>query len=565
MQTPESSAKPQQGAEPQSQPVNVSQMMVKTLADNGIKRMYAITGDSLNSVNNAVREDGRINWIHVRHEETGAFAAGAEAQLTGEIVACAGSSGPGHVHLVNGLYDCQRSYAPVIAIASTCNTVQFGTQFFQETNPIKLFDDCAGQTLMAETPVQASRMLHESLQYAVANSEVAVYTLPGDVAAAPASDNAPDNPGLQYAPHRSVPQQADVQAVADILNSATKITLYCGTGVRFAHDEMVQLSNLLLAPVASTLKGKMFVLYDCPNAVGVGGAVGTQAGWDSVHDCDVLVMLGNDFPYDYMMPKDKTVIQVDIRPTHIGRRVPVTKGICADTKEFLTMLLPLIHQHTDRTFLDAMLADCKASVADHMARAAEKGTVGSIGPEFVAATLDKIAPDNALFTVDTGLNCIWAGRYLTPTRDREMIGSFNHGSMANAMPQSIGLQLAYPDRPVVALCGDGGVTMLMGDLLTIVTYKLPVKLIVFDNSTLGYVQCEMIWDKLPIWQVSLQNPDLGKLASDMGFLGITVTDPDKLEDALRQAFAHPGPALVSVTTQTRDMPQPTHMFHTFAN
>lgn len=533
--------------------MNVSQMLVKTLADSGIKRLYAITGDSLNAVNNAVREDGRINWIHVRHEETGAFAAGAEAQLTGELSACAGSSGPGHVHLVNGLYDCQRSYAPVIAIASTCATNQFGTQYFQETDPIKLFADCCGQNLIAQTPVQAQRMLHESLQYALANNEVAVYGLPGDVAAAPASTKA-DSPAATLSENSAVPMEADVKEVADMLNGATRICLYCGTGVRYAHDEMVQLSNLLNAPVVSTLKGKMFVLYDCPNAVGVGGAVGTQAGWDAVHMCDMLVMLGNDFPYNYFIPKGKTVIQVDIRPTHIGRRVEVQKGVCADLKPFLTMLLPMIKQHTDRTFLDAMLEDCKTSMAAHMARADKKGTSGSIAPEYVTAVLDKVAPDNALFTVDTGLNCVWAGQYLTPTRDREMIGSFNHGSMANAMPQAMGLQLAYPDRPVVALCGDGGVTMLMGDLLTIVTYKLPVKLVVYDNSTLGYVQMEMEQEHIPAWQVSLQNPDLGKIASDMGFLGITVTEPDDVESALRQAFAHPGPALINIKTDTRDMP-----------
>lgn len=547
-----------------SNPKNVSDLLVSTLADCGIKRMYAITGDSLNAVNNAVRADGRIDWIHVRHEETGAFAAGAEAQLSGSPACCAGSSGPGHVHLVNGLYDCQRSYAPVLAIASTCSTTQFGTQYFQETDTDKLFADCSGSNLLAADAMQMQRMLHESLQYALDKSEVAVLGLPGNVAAAPVASNVPSTAAPQLSHQALKPSQDDVQAVADILNGASAITLYCGTGVRYAHDEMVKLSELLNAPVASTLKGKMFTIYDCPNQVGCAGAVGTQAGWDAVHQCDVLVMLGNDFPFDYMMPKDKTVVQVDLRPEHIGRRVPVTKGVNADMKEFLTMLLPLIKQKTDRTFLDRMLADFKKSTADIDARAAQAGVKGNIAPEFVAKTLDALAADNALFTIDTGLNCVWAGHYLTPTRDRQMIGSFNHGSMANAMPQALGLQLAYPDRQVVALCGDGGLTMLMGDLMTIVTYKLPVKLIVFNNRTLGYVQMEMEADDIPIWQTDLDNPDLGKIATDMGFYGQTVTDPAEVHDAIARALAHPGPALVDITTQHRDMPELPDMTFTFA-
>ena len=544
-------------------PKNVAEMLVSTLADAGIKRMYAITGDSLNSVNAAVHADGRINWIHVRHEESGAFAAGAEAQLTGEPACCAGSSGPGHVHLVNGLYDCQRSYAPVVAIASTCATTQFGMQYFQETDPDKLFADCSGQNLMADTPMQAQRMLHATMQYAIGENEVAVLGLPGDVASADVPQNCPTLPSPELTPKTVVPDEADVKEAADILNKASKITLYCGTGVRDAHDLMVQLSEKLNAPVVSTLKGKMFVLYDCPNGIGCAGAVGTQAGWDAVHNCDVLVMLGNDFPFDYMLPKNKTMVQVDIRPTHIGRRMPVTKGVVADMKSFLTMILPMIEQKTDRSYLDSMLAEFKTATESIDKRAADHGVVGNIGPEYVATVIDRLAADDALFTVDTGLNCIWAGHYLTPKTKRRMIGSFNHGSMANAMPQAMGLQLAYPDRQVIGLCGDGGVTMLMGDLLTIATYKLPVKLIVFDNRSLGYVQMEMIGDGLPVWQTDLDNPDLGKIASDMGYLGITVTDPKDVESAIAQALAHNGPALVSITTQHRDMPQLPDMNFTF--
>lgn len=532
---------------------NVSQQIVDTLAATGVKRMYAITGDSLNAVNSAVRENGKIEWIHVRHEETGAFAAGAEAQLTGEIACCAGSSGPGHVHLVNGLYDANRSYAPVIAIASTCPTNEFGTQYFQETNTDKLFADCSGSNMIANTPAQAQRMLHESLQAAIEKDTVAVYGLPGDVAAATAVETA--SPAAPDTSKQALkPFEADVQQVADLLNGADKVTLYCGTGVRYAHDEMVQLSNLLNAPVASTLKGKMFVLYDCPNAAGCSGAVGIKSGWNAVHNCDVLVMLGNDFPFDYFLPQGKTVVQVDLRPEHIGRRIAVTKGVCADMKEFLTMLLPLIKQKTDRTFLDSILADKKEAEQRLAQKADSTPVIDQISPEFVTETVDRLAAQDAVFTIDTGMNCLWAGKYLTPTKGRDMIGSFNHGSMANAMPQALGVQLAYPGRQVVALCGDGGITMLMGDLLTIVRYKLPVKMIVYDNRSLGFVQMEMEDDKIPVWQTNLDNPDLGKLASDMGMLGITVDKKSDVEAAIKKAFEYDGPALVSILTTHNDTP-----------
>lgn len=532
---------------------NVSQQMVDALAQAGVKRMYAITGDSLNAVNAAVRENGDIQWVHVRHEETGAFAAGAEAQLTGEIACCAGSSGPGHVHLVNGLYDCRRSYAPVVAIASTCATNEFGTQFFQETDTDKLFADCSDSNLIANTAAQAPKMMHESLQTAVGTETVSVLGLPGDVAAANAVEGSVPADYITST-EALKPSTDDVAQVADILNKASKITLYCGTGVRYAHDAMVKLSSLLNAPVASTLKGKMFVLYDCPNAAGCSGAVGIKSGWDAVHDCDVLVMLGNDFPFDYFLPQGKTVVQVDKRAANIGRRVAVTKGVCADMGEFLEMLIPQIKQKTDRTFLDTILATKKEAEAHLAAIANSAETPDEIRPEFVTSVVDRLADQDCIFTIDTGMNCLWAGKYLTPTRGRDMIGSFNHGSMANAMPQAIGAQMAYPNRQVIAMCGDGGLTMLMGDMLTIVTYKLPIKLVVYDNRSLGFVQMEMEEDKIPVWQTDLQNPDLGKLATDMGMLGITVTDATKVEDALRQAFQHPGPALVSILTTHNDNP-----------
>lgn len=532
---------------------DVSAQVVESLVQAGVKRVFAITGDSLNAVNSAVRENGKLDWISVRHEETGAFAAGAEAQLTGELACCAGSSGPGHVHLVNGLYDCRRSYAPVVAIASTCASNEFGTQFFQETNTTRLFDDCSDYNVVASTAAQVPRMFHEAFQVSKGRNTVSVVALPGDVASATAVSS-PSPADLNVSDSELSVSDADLKAVADIFNSNSRITLYCGTGVRYAHEQMVELSRRLNAPVVSTLKGKMFVLYDCENALGCNGAVGNEAGWGAVHDCDVLVMLGNDFPFDYFLPAGKVVVQVDRRAENIGRRLKVTKGVCADMGNFLDALLPLIEQKVDRSFLDA----CMVTKGKAEARLAGRAVIGvktdEISPEYVTSVVDRLAADDAVFTVDTGMNCLWAGKYLTATKGRDMIGSFNHGSMANAMPQAIGAQLAFPGRQVVALCGDGGLTMLMGDLLTIVRYKLPVKLIVYNNRSLGFVQMEMEDDKIPVWQTDLDNPDLGKLASDMGYLGITVTDANEVEGAVKRALAYDGPALVNIMTVHNDMP-----------
>lgn len=530
---------------------NVANQLVDTLAQAGVKHIYAITGDSLNEINSAVRVNGEIEWIHVRHEETGAFAAGAEAQLTGGLSCCAGSSGPGHVHLVNGLYDCNRSYAPVVALATTCASSQFGTQYFQETNTESLFADCSIYNDLATTPTEAQRMLHQAMESSVEQGGVGVVALPGDISALPEVPLTSTLKPLVSAPSLS-PDAEQVREAAEMLNASKKICLYCGSGIRNAHDEVMELAKVLSAPVVSTLKGKDCVLYDCPNGVGNGGGAGLESARRAVMECDVLVMIGNDFPYTNFLPKATSsvkVIQVDCRGDHLGRRIRVDLGICADSREFARALLPLLSEHPDQDFLNEMLKCYKASTQAVEKQVANQGTKDEISPLYLLSVIDRLADDDAIFTIDTGMNISWSARRLTPTGKRRFLGSFNHGSMANAMPQAMGAALACKGRQVIGLCGDGGISMLLGDLATIAQYKLPVKLFVFDNRMLGFVEMEMVMDKIPVWQTNMVNPDFGRVATDMGFLGITVHDPSEVEAAVAKALTYPGPALVSVMTK----------------
>lgn len=530
-----------------STPPTVASQTVDSLARAGVKTLYAVTGDSLNPVNDAVRLDGRIQWIHVRHEESGAFAAGAEAQLGRRLACCAGSSGPGHVHLVNGLYDCQRSYAPVVALASTCATGQWGTQYFQETNTTRLFDDCSDYNVVATTPHQVPRMLHQAMQTALGQGTVAVMALPGDIAAQPAQD-IPE--ALLPSPSRPLPEPTaeEVSQAAALLNTSRRIAMYCGAGVRDCHDDMERVSAILQAPVVSTLKGMTDVLYSCPNAIGVGGGVGMPSARDSINTADVILWLGCDYPFTHWLPQGKTVIQVDLRPSHLGRRIRPTLGITADCGLFLKALVPLLQPHNDDTFIKERLAALEAD-RQQAAKEAAPGAVNEIAPQFVAQTLSDLADDDAVFTVDTGMNVIWTAHYIRPTRGRDVIGSFNHGSMANAMPQAIGAALACPGRQVISLSGDGGISMLLGDLATIAQYKLPVKIIVFNNRDLGFVHEEMDRAGIPDWQTSMYNPDFATLASSLGMHAAKVTDPSAVRQALQEALGCDGPALVDIYTR----------------
>jgi len=533
---------------------SVSDQLVEMLVNAGIKRIYAVTGDSLNEVNDAVRREGSIQWIHVRHEEAGAYAAGAEAQLNG-IACCAGSSGPGHVHLINGLYDAHRSGASVIAIASTVPSFEFGTDYFQETNTIKLFDDCSYYNQIATTPKQLPRMLQSAIQTALHRKGVAVIGLPGDLTKMDAAEI--ETSTQNYNPVALIrPTDDDLQKLAGLIDQHKKITIFCGIGAAGAHDEVVELSQKIHATVGYSFRAKMEIQYDNPNEIGMTGLLGLPAAFHSMHESDLLILLGTDFPYTPFMPTDCKIVQVDIKPERIGRRAKVDVGLCGSVKDTVTALLPLIKQKTDDSFLKAQLK-IYAGVKDKMQTYVDdNGEKDLIHPEFVASTLDKLAADDTIFTVDTGMSCVWGSRYINATGKRKMLGSFNHGSMANAMPQAIGAALACPGRQVIALCGDGGLSMLLGDLATISQYKLPVKIIVFNNRSLGMVKLEMEVAGLPDWQTDMHNPDFAMVAQAMGIKGITVNEPGDVKQALREALSYKGAALVNIMTDPNALAMP---------
>ena len=533
---------------------NVAEQLVEMLIEVGVKRIYAVTGDSLNYFNDAVRKSGKIKWIHVRNEEVGAFAAAAEAELDG-IACCAGSCGPGHVHLINGLYEAQRSHVPVIAIASTINTNQFGMDYFQETNTIKLFEDCSVYNQIATTAEQVPRMFQTALQHAIHKKGVAVFGLPGDVAQLPAVES---ETAMQIFRSNPVirPSDAELTALADCLNTHQKVTIYCGIGAAEAHDEVVELASILQAPVGYSFRGKMSIQYANPYEIGMTGLLGQPSAYHSMHESDVVLLLGTDFPYQNFMPDKNKIIQIDESPERLGRRAKLTMGFCGDIKDTLTALIPLINEKEDSSFLKAQL-DFYEKVKKHQQTYIEdQGSENKIQPEFVADTIDKLSAQDAIYTVDTGMCCVWGARFIHATGKRTMLGSFNHGTMANAMPMAIGAALAHPERQVIALCGDGGLSMLLGDLATIKQYNLPIKLIVFNNRALGMVKLEMEVDGLPDSETDMVNPDFALVAQAMGFPGITVSKPEEVEQAISNALQTSGPVLLNIMTNPNALAMP---------
>ena len=536
---------------------NVSDQLVETLVSAGIKRIYAVTGDSLNHVNEAIQRNGKIKWIHVRNEETAAFAAGAEAQLTG-LACCAGSSGPGHVHLINGLYDAHRSSASVLAIASTIPTKEFGTGYFQETNIFKLFDDCSCYNQMATTTEQFPRMLQAALQHAVHKKGVAVLGLPGDITNLPAVAAETTTTIFRNKPAIR-PSDDEILELADLLNSHHKITIYCGLGAADAHDEIIQLASVLKSPVAYSYKAKMAIQYDNPYEVGLTGLLGIPSAYQSMHECELLLLLGTDFPYTPFMPVHNKIVQIDLKPESLGRRAKLDLGLCGDVKETLAVLLTLLREKEDRTFLDRQLKFYKEVKKNLLCYVNDRGEPNAIHPEYVASVINELADKDAIFTVDTGMCCVWAARYIEGTGERKMLGSFNHGSMANAMPQAIGAALACPDKQVIAFCGDGGLSMMMGDLMTIVQYNLPIKIVLFNNRSLGMVKLEMEVAGIPDVETDMLNPDFDKLAEAMGMFGVTINNPVEVETTLQKVLQKDGPALITIQTDPNALAMPPKM------
>ncbi|MEV5376577.1 pyruvate dehydrogenase [Streptomyces nondiastaticus] len=526
----------------------VAEQFVGILARAGVRRLYGVVGDSLNPVVDAVRRSPAIDWVQVRHEEAAAFAAGAEAQLTGKLAACAGSCGPGNLHLINGLYDAHRSMAPVLALASHIPGGEIGTGFFQETHPDQLFRECSHYCELISSPRQMPRVLRTGIQHAIGRGGVSVVVLPGDVAGEPAPGRASEH-SLVTARPSVRPGDAEIDAFARMVDEADKVTLFCGSGTAGAHEEVMRFAERVKAPVGHALRGKEWIQYDNPYDVGMSGLLGYGAAYEATHECDLLILLGTDFPYNAFLPDDVKTVQVDVRPEHLGRRAALDLAVWGDVRETLRCLTPRVRVKNSRKFLDKMLAkhaDALEGVVKAYTRKVEKHT--PIHPEYVASVLDEEADDDAVFTVDTGMNNVWAARYLTPNGRRRVIGSFTHGSMANALPQAIGAQFLDRGRQVVSMSGDGGFAMLMGDFLTLVQYGLPVKVVLFDNSSLGMVELEMMVGGLPAYGTTNRNPDFAAIATAAGAYGVRVEKPKHVRGALRDAFRHKGPALVDVVT-----------------
>lgn len=525
----------------------VATEIVNQLAEAGIKRIYAITGDSLNAITDTIVKDGRIKFIHMRHEESGAFAASAESQLTGKIAAVAGSSGPGHIHLINGLYDAQRSDAPVVAIASTCPASMYGTGYFQETNPILLFSNCSVYNQMAERPDQVPGMLHLAMQNAISKGGVGVIGLPQDIITEEISTYSSTILPF-YTDLKPQPSIGEVSRAAEIIDKATKVAIFVGYGAKEAVDLVRDLSTKLKAPVITTYKSHMEMSRDMPNYIGHLAHLGMWSAEEAVMNADVNLILGTNFPFPGFFESESTNIQVDIRGDRLGKKVKLEMGICSDVKVFLEKLLPLVKEKLDDSFLQLSLSNYEKTKERLNVPVKNPGKDGKIRPEYMAFLLDKYLAEDGIVCVDTGMNNLWTSHYLTPKKSRRMIGSFMHGSMANALPMAIGAKLSCPEREVVALCGDGGLEMLMGELLTVVQYNLPVKIIIADNRTLGFVKWEMEAANYKPNETDLVNPDLGKVANAIGIHAEAVTSPEKLEEAMKRLMEFEGPALLSVMT-----------------
>ncbi|WP_221195423.1 ubiquinone-dependent pyruvate dehydrogenase [Luteibacter sp. Sphag1AF] len=535
----------------------MADLMAETLQEAGVKRIYGIVGDSLNAFTESLRQRQQIEWVHVRHEEVAAFAAGGEAQLTGELAVCAGSCGPGNLHLINGLFDCHRTRVPVLAIAAHIPSAEIGNGYFQETHPTELFRECSVYCEMVSDPAQMPQVLDSAIRAAVGQKGVAVIVIPGDVAMkkSPVKKPTPRAGLIPPVPH-VIPAEAELDALANLLNAGKRVTLLCGRGCAGAHKELMAVAEALKSPIVHALGGKEHVEHDNPYDVGMTGLIGFSSGYHAMEDCDTLLMLGTDFPYRQFYPEDAAIAQVDLRPANLGRRCRLDLGVVGDVKATLAALLPRIEAKRVRGHLDRCLAHYHRSRAELDELAAIDPGHELIHPQQVARLISELADDDTVFTCDVGTPTIWAARYLRMNGERRLLGSFVHGSMANALPQAIGAQSAYPHRQVISLSGDGGFTMLMGDFITLAQQGLPVKVIVFNNGTLGFVEMEMKTAGLLETGVQLDNPDFAAMANAMGIHGRRVTRASDLPSAVAEVLTHDGPALLDVVCNRLELSMP---------
>jgi pyruvate dehydrogenase (quinone) len=545
----------------------VAESIIDALAELGVTHVWGVVGDALNPVTDAIRREDRIEWIGVRHEEAAAFAAGAQAQLTGTLGVCMGTVGPGSLHLLNGLYDARKSHTPVLALCGQVPLAEIGTDFFQEVNNDGVFSDVAEFCATVTSPAQMPGLLEQAVQSALAAPGVSVLTLPGDVGGAKAPGAA------RFVSQRRpvVPDPAALDRAAQVIEECGPVTMLVGAGARHARAEVLALAERLCAPMVLTIKAKEDLERENPFAVGQSGLIGNPAAQRAFERCELLLMLGTDFPYTDWYPEGKRVIQVDVRQAHIGRRTHVELGVVGDSGLVAAGLIGRVAAGEDRSHLD----DCTARYADWRARQHAiadpdhdaRGVVAKvrsafdnpddrIRPEALATVIDRLAADDAIFTSDTGMSTVWLARFVTMRARRRMLGSYNLGSMANAMPQALGAQALDRGRQVIAFCGDGGLTMLLGELITAVHHRLPVKFVVFNNGRLGMVKLEQEQAGLPEFGTVLGDVDLAAVARACGMHAVRVSDGDALADAVRDTLEHDGPALIDVVTNPEEVALP---------
>jgi pyruvate dehydrogenase (quinone) len=531
-----------------------SEYLVEALEKTGVKRVYGVVGDSLNGFTDAMRRRKSIDWIHMRHEEAAAFAAGAEAHLTGSLAVCAGSCGPGNLHLINGLFDCQRNGVPVLAIAAHIPSSEIGIDYFQATHPESLFRDCSHYVELVSNPNLLPQVLKRAIRVAIAKRGVAVVVLPGDIALMKIDADVPE----WIAPTAPVlrPSADDVEHLANFLSAASRVTLFCGAGCAGAHREVIELARKLKAPIVHAFRGKEFIEYDNPYDVGMTGLVGFASGYAAMKNCDALLMLGTDFPYRAFYPGRAKIAQVDVRPEALGNRCSLELGLLGTVKDTLEAVLPAIKEKSDSGHLNDALIDYKKARRDLDALAESDPNGSVIHPQYVTRLVSELADDDAIFTCDVGTPIIWTARYLKVNGRRRIIGSFNHGSMANGMLQAIGAQTTYPNRQVISMSGDGGFSMMMGDFFTLTQMGLPVKVIVLNNGTLGFVEMEMKASGFLDTGCDLKNPNFALMADAVGVRGIRVEKPQELKAAIAAALAHKGPVLLDIVSARQELAMP---------
>ena len=528
--------------------------MAEVLARAGVKRIYGVVGDSLNGFTDALRRMKSIEWVHMRHEEGAAFAAGAEAHLTGQLAVCAGSCGPGNLHLINGLYDAHRSNVPVLAIAAHIPSSEIGIDYFQATHPEHLFKECSHFVELVTRSEQLPQILLRAMRVAVAQRGVAVVVIPGDVALQSLDKPVP-NWILPSAPVVTPPDE-QLHDLAKLLNSSQNATLFCGAGCAGAHDEVVELAQKLKSPIVHSLRGKEHIEYDNPFDVGMTGLVGFASGYWAMKNCDALLMLGTDFPYRQFFPEKARIAQIDIRAAALGNRCPLDLGLLGSVKSTLRALLPLIEEKTESGHLDFALSDYRSARADLDALAESRPSSKLIHPQYVTRIISELAEEDAIFSCDVGTPIAWTARYLKMNGRRRLVGSFNHGSMANAMLHALGAQATFPQRQVISMSGDGGFTMMMGEFVTLLQTGLPVKIVVLNNGTLGFVELEMKASGFLDSGCDLRNPNFASMAQAMGIKGVRVEKPQDLPAAVKEVLQHKGPALLDVVSARQELVMP---------